>query len=149
MAGRRGREGFSCGVPTATSGSRCAKVNYYSTSVICSTIYSFPGDRPNQNVNFTACPARVNVNEQQDGTWLVTKANNNHLGHLVCEDVYKMYPKTKIITEEDESYLLELSGAGAAPRTIAALFSSRTGNFYKSKDVSNLIKKLKQRKVTE
>ena len=87
----------------------------------------------------------MNINEQHDGTWQVSKCVLKHSGHIVGEDVYSNYPMNKKLTEEDEEYLEQMRKAGAAPRLMAKGLSDRTGNLYSTKDVQNVIKKLRER----
>ena len=57
----------------------------------------------------------MNINEQHDGTWQVSKCVLKHSGHMVGDDVYNNYPRNKKLTEEDEEYLERMRKAGAAP----------------------------------
>ena len=41
---------------------------------------SVTGVRPKQNVKFTKCPVSININEQEDGSFLIKKAVLTHSG---------------------------------------------------------------------
>ena len=48
--------------------------------------------RPCQRVKYTNCPVVININEQNDGTWMVTTCVLTHNGHPVNEK--KFQPST-------------------------------------------------------
>ena len=39
--------------------------------------------RPWQKIKYTECPVKVNINEQEDGSWMVTSLVLDHFGHPV------------------------------------------------------------------
>ena len=49
--------------------------------------------RPFQRVKFTGCEAKLNINEQEDGTWMITSCFLKHEGHEVSENNF--YSKIK------------------------------------------------------
>ena len=102
--------------------------------------------RPSQRLKYTACPSRVNINQQRNvGEWKITTARLHHDGHLLGEDVYGTYKHVKKLSEEDETYAKELiENAKILPRNLAECLSNRMGNNYNPKDAQNLIDKLKR-----
>ena len=76
--------------------------------------------------------------------WKARTCNLKHSGHMLGKDVYSNYPKNKSLSKEDEDYLEQMQKAGAAPRLMAKGLSDRTGNMYNTKDITNLIKKLRE-----
>ena len=41
--------------------------------------------RPYQRIKFTGCPVKLNINEQEDGTWMVTSSISEHVNHESSE----------------------------------------------------------------
>ena len=98
--------------------------------------------RPKQNLKYTKCPVSIVINENDDGSWEVTKAILEHYGHPVSKKDYYMHEHTKRLQEEDRDYLKDLMNAKANPKNIAACLSQKTGKQYNGQDVRNLIKKI-------
>ena len=68
-----------------------------------------------------------------------------HYGHEIGPEVYSSYSFTKKLTQEDIEFVLLMAKAGAPPMKIVQILSSRTGSSYKSKDIRNLLVKLRSR----
>ena len=94
-----------------------------------------------QSINFTGCSALLNVRQQKNGTWKVTKYILKHSGHIISKVVYNSYRNTKKISKEDEEYIAELGKAKAKNRIIAERISEKTGKNFKTKDINNLLRK--------
>ena len=62
-------------------------------------------DRPRQSYNFTACTSFVNINENKDGVWVVTKLCLEHQGHVLSQENYFSYPHVRKLTEDDLDYV--------------------------------------------
>ena len=43
------------------------------------------GGRPSQRLKYTKCPVKINLNEQDDGSWIITSCFLDHSGHPVTE----------------------------------------------------------------
>ena len=43
------------------------------------------GARPSQRLKYTKCPVKLNLNEQDDGSWIITSCVLEHSGHPVTE----------------------------------------------------------------
>ena len=99
------------------------------------------GKQKVQSVNFTGCPAVLNVRQQKDGSWKVAKCVIKHTGHVVSKVAYSSYRNSKKLSKEDEDYIAELAKAKAKNRIIADRVSERTGKNFKTKDINNLIRK--------
>ena len=101
--------------------------------------------RPKQRVNQTGCQAGFNLNEQVNGTWKVgSKVIIEHIGHIIGPEIYNSYSFVKQISKEDEEFVQNLHNAKAPNRKIADVLTARTGYSMKSRDVVNLINKLKK-----
>ena len=48
-------------------------------------------NRPKQNLKYTRCPVSVVINENDDGSWEVTKAILEHSGHAISKKDYYMH----------------------------------------------------------
>ena len=104
--------------------------------------------RPIQRVNYTACHAGLNINQQTDGSWRIgLKVILDHTGHTVGPDIYSTYQFVKHLTKEDINLVADLEKAKAKPRKIAQVLTERKGGKEKftGKDVSNIIAKLKNK----
>ena len=98
--------------------------------------------RPNRAVKFTKCPVTVVVNENDDGTWVVSKTVLEHFGHSVTKKDYYMHEHTKRLDDGDKEYVKELLNAKANASNIATCLNKKTGKNYNGQDVRNLIKKI-------
>ena len=98
--------------------------------------------RPKQSYKFTKCPVTIVINENEDGTWEISKATLEHFGHPVSKKDYYLHAHTKRLKDEDTDYLKELKSLKANSNNIAACLSHKTGKNFNSQDVRNLIKKI-------
>ena len=102
------------------------------------------GGRPRQHVMHTDCPVRINVNQnRKDNTWTVTKVVKKHQGHMLGPDVYGGYQKFCKMSSADVQFVNELDAVGASRRRIAERMGEKTGNAYNTKDIYNIVSKLK------
>ena len=62
-------------------------------------------DRPFQKVNFTGCPAVININQNKDGDWKGTKMESNHQGHVMNRENYFSYPHVRKLNKDDLDYV--------------------------------------------
>ena len=77
-------------------------------SYICTHRNKHKSKATSQRVNYTACPSRVNINQQRNvGEWKIMTAQFHHDGHLLGEDVYGTYKHVKKLSEEDQTYAQE------------------------------------------
>ena len=61
--------------------------------------------RPNRSVKFTKCPVSIVINENDDGSWEVSKATLEHFGHSVTKKDYYLHEHTKRLNEDDKEYV--------------------------------------------
>ena len=90
-------------------------------------------DRPWQQHNYTACPCFLNINENKDGEWVLTKLCLDHQGHVINRENYFSYPHVRKLGDDDLDYVklgMELS---ATPRNVAEALSRRTDQGFKRK----------------
>ena len=99
--------------------------------------------RPSQRLKFTKCPVKVNLNEQDDGSWMVTSCVLQHSGHPVTEQNFLSHQQARKLTEEDKQFVKGLINARTNPRNIADVLNERTGMQFTSQAVRNLINKIK------
>ena len=98
--------------------------------------------RPKQALKFTKCPVSIVLNENDDGSWEISKTVLEHFGHAVSKRDYYIHEHTKRLNENDKDYVKELVTAKANANNIAACLNSKTGKLYSGQDVRNLIKKI-------
>ena len=109
--------------------------------------YKASSARPVQRVNYTGCLASFNINEQVDGTWKIgVKVVLEH-NHEIGPYYYHTYSFNKKVTDEDVELLKLLDTANAPPRKMAEVITQRTGESYNSKDVKNLLTKVKKKET--
>ena len=53
------------------------------------------GERPGQRVKDTNCPVKVNLNEQEDGSWEVTTCHLQHEGHPVTSKLFYSHQQSR------------------------------------------------------
>ena len=99
--------------------------------------------RPAQRLKFTKCPVKINLNEQDDGSWLVTSCILQHCGHPVTEDNFLSHQQARKLSEDDKKFVKGLIKARTNPHNIADVLSERTGMHLTSQSVRNFINKIK------
>ena len=103
------------------------------------------GERPLQHVQYSACPAMVNVvQNRQANCWRVTKVEKRHEGHMIGPAIYGSYQKVRKMSDEDLQLIQELESVGASRRRVASALSDKTGNVYQTKDIYNALGRIKQ-----
>ena len=102
------------------------------------------GERPGQRVKDTNCPVKVNLNEQEDGSWEVTTCHLQHEGHPTTSKLFYSHQQSRKLEEDDKKFVKGLLRARANPRNIADVLTERTGKDFRAQDVRNLITKIKQ-----
>ena len=105
--------------------------------------------RQKQRYKFTKCPVSIVINENDDGSWEISKATLEHFGHQVSQKDYYVHEHTKRLRDEDKEYLKELKNVKANAKNIAACLSHKTGKNYNSQDIRNLIKKMDDADITK
>ena len=100
--------------------------------------------RPAQRLKFSKCPVKINLNEQDDGSWLVTSCILEHSGHPVTEQNFLSHQQARKLTEEDKKFVKGLVKARTNPRNIADVLSERTGMQLSSQAVRNFMNKMKE-----
>ena len=54
------------------------------------------------------CPLNISLRERKDGTWIVTRAETEHRGHEVSEEMFHKYRKTKRLSSDQEDAVMLL-----------------------------------------
>ena len=89
------------------------------------------------------------IQENWEKNWTITKVNLEHFGHVVTENEYFFHTQNRKLNNERKDYLRELLKTKASTKNVAACLSRKTGKEFNSKDVSNLIQKLKTEDFTK
>ena len=63
------------------------------------------GDRPGQRVKFSNCPVKVNLNEQDDGSWEVTTCHLEHKGHPITAKAFFSHQQSKKLDEDNKEFV--------------------------------------------
>ena len=82
---------------------------------------------PQQRVKNTSCPVKINLNEQEDGSWEVTTCILEHVGHPVSSKVFYSHQQSKKLDDDDKEFVKGLLRVRANPRNIADVLRERTG----------------------
>ena len=98
--------------------------------------------RPWQRLKFKGCPVKVNLNEQEDGTWMVTSLVLEHMGHPVTKANFYNHQVARKLDTPDKEYVKELLKARANPKNIANVLTQRKGPSYNAQVVRNLIARI-------
>ena len=102
------------------------------------------GERPGQRLKFTNCPVKVNLNEQEDGSWEITTCHLEHEGHPVTSKLFYSHQQARKLEEDDKDFVKGLIRAKTTARNIADVLSERTGKHFKTMDVRNIISRIKE-----
>ena len=84
----------------------------------------------------------MNLNQQWDGSWVVTKCYLEHSGHPVSKQDYFSNAHVKKLNPDDFEYVKMLAKTNAKTRIIADLVSQKTGKEYGREELRYLIKKV-------
>ena len=99
--------------------------------------------RPWQKIKYTECPVKVNMNEQEDGSWMVTSLVLDHIGHPVTKTDFYSHQVARKLEPEDKEFVKELLKARANPKNIANVITERKGVHYNAQDVRNIVARIK------
>ena len=88
------------------------------------------------------CKVKVNINEQEDGTWMITSCFLEHSGHETSEKNYLQ--QNKNITDNDKDIVHGLVDAQATNKNIAEVLAKKTGKPFNSQDVRNIVTRIKE-----
>ena len=102
------------------------------------------GERPGQRLKFTNCPVKVNLNEQEDGSWEVTTCHLEHEGHPLTSKLFYSHQQAKKLDDDNKDFVKGLVKAKTNVRNIADVLSERTGKDFKTQDVRNIVSRMKQ-----
>ena len=103
--------------------------------------------RPFQRVKYSGCPIKVQINEQDDGSWMVTSCVNEHEGHDTSENNY--LNQNKKLDGEDENFIMGMVDIQANNKNIAEVLSKKTGKAFNSQDVRNIVSRIKENEKDE
>ena len=62
------------------------------------------GKRPGQRYKFTNCPVKVNLNEQDDGSWEVTTCVLEHRGHVITSKGFFSHQQSRKLQARQSRY---------------------------------------------
>lgn len=93
--------------------------------------------RPYQNVKFVGCMANLNINEQEDGSWMITSFHLEHTGH--SNTPMNFLSQNKQLSREDQLFVSGLKEASASNSNIADVLTKKTGKPFKAQDVFNIV----------
>ena len=102
------------------------------------------GSRPSQRLKFTQCPVKINLNERDDGSWMVTSCNLEHQGHPITQENFLSHQQARKLSEDDKECIKGLVRAKTNVRNIADVLSERTGMNLAVQTVRNIINQLKE-----
>ena len=100
--------------------------------------------RPTQRLKYSKCQVKINLNEQDDGSWMITSCYLKHSGHPVTEQNFLSHHQARKLNVEDKLFVKGLIKARTNPRNIADVLSERTGMSFTAQNVRNLIHKIKE-----
>ena len=61
--------------------------------------------RQGEKYKFTNCPVRVNLNEQEDGSWEVTTCNLEYEGYKITNKIFLSNQQSQKLSEDDKEFL--------------------------------------------
>ena len=95
---------------------------------------------------YVGCPVRVNVNQQNDGSFVVTTAVLYHENHEVSREMFDKYTVNRRLSKDHEDAVIAFLDTDPAPAEVANLLKDITGKDYSTQDANNIIKRLKRTK---
>ena len=101
------------------------------------------GKRKCESTAYVGCPVGVNVNQQEDGTFLVTKAVLEHENHETGRGIYERYMVNKRLSKDQENAVKAFIDTDPSTVEVVLLLKDLTGRDYSTKNAFNIIKKLK------
>ena len=94
---------------------------------------------------FSGCPVIVNVNEQDDNTFKVTKVVLEHKNHEVGKEIYDQYSTNKRLSEDQENAVLAFLETDPTAKEVAKLLNHITGKSYSTQNARNIISRIKNK----
>ena len=85
----------------------------------------------------------MNLNEQEDGSWMVTSLILDHVGHPVTQADFYSHQVARQLEPKDKAFVKELVHARASSKNIANVLTERNGINYNSQDVRNIVARIK------
>lgn len=102
--------------------------------------------RPNQSYFPTNCPVKLRVmNQSGSSTYKITALECDH-NHAVCEAYYKMYPSSRVLTEEEKTEVRPLLEMDVETKNIRDFIREKTGKLIENKDIHNINRVFKAEK---
>ena len=93
---------------------------------------------------YVGCPVRVNVNQQQDGAFVVTRAELNHVNHDISREMFEKYAVNKRLSKDQEDAVRAFLETAPSAVEVASLLKDITGKDYSIQDAANISKRLKR-----
>ena len=93
------------------------------------------------------CPVVVNINQQADGGFVVTKAITEHENHEIGKEIFDKYARNRRLTKDHDDAVRAFLDTDPTATEVAQLLKDITGKDYSSQDANNIIKRLKRTKL--
>ena len=91
------------------------------------------------------CLVSIIINENDDGTWIITSTILDHFGHTVTRKDYFKHAQNRRLDDGGKAFLRELMTTNASHRNIADCLTQKTGKEYNRQDIQNLTRKLSEK----
>lgn len=105
------------------------------------------GIRKANSVNyFTNCPVKVDLNEMEDGSFVIQNLLLQHENHEVSEEQYSKYVINRRLSKDHEDALKAFLTTNPSTKDVAKLLTDLVGFPFKTKDAFNVVTKLKKNK---
>ena len=98
---------------------------------------------------FVGCPVIVNVNQQADRSFLVTKTVLQHENHEVSREMFDKYAHNRRLSKDHEDAVRAFLDTDPSPAEVSLLLKDITGIDYSRRDAQNIVTRLKRTKPTE
>ena len=84
--------------------------------------------------------SNLNINDQEDGSWMITSLHLEHTGH--SNTPMNFLSQNKQLSREDQLFVSGLKEASASNSNIADVLTKKTGKPFKAQDVFNIVKQI-------
>ena len=95
--------------------------------------YKSEGIRPWQKVKNLDSNMKINMNEQDDGSWVTTTCILEH-NHPISERNFYCSKNRRKLSKDDENFVFDLVGAKASNRNIVEVLTQEIVKLYNTQD---------------
>eukprot|EP00090_Calanus_glacialis_P007756 TRINITY_DN16213_c0_g1_i1.p2 TRINITY_DN16213_c0_g1~~TRINITY_DN16213_c0_g1_i1.p2 ORF type:complete len:119 (+),score=33.26 TRINITY_DN16213_c0_g1_i1:452-808(+) len=92
---------------------------------------------------YVGCPVVMNINQQKDNSFVVSKAVLDHQEHEVGEEMYAKYRKK--MTKDQEEAVIAFLESDPSNQEVSLFLKDITGKDYTIRDAGALARKLRKR----